>query len=214
MTAARQVGEPFVSGIILAAGRSARLGGDRLKQLLVADGEALVRRVARAALGSRLAEVLVVVGHAAPAVRRALVGLPLVVVENPEPDRGQSSSVAVGLSSIHSRARAAMFLPADQPYLSARLIDRLIAAYGAAGKQIAVPTCAGRRGAPVLFDRSLFHELRALRGDTGGRALLPGHSDAIVEVAIDDPLELADVDTEDDYRRLATAGRLRAPDWG
>ncbi|MCP4658364.1 MAG: nucleotidyltransferase family protein [bacterium] len=213
---ARRMEELFVSGVILAAGRSARLGGDRPKQLLVVDGEVLVRRVALAALGSRLAEVLVVVGHEAPAVLRALAGLNLLVVENPEYARGQSSSVAVGLGNVHSRARAAMFIPADQPFLSTRLIDRLIAAYGAAGRRIAVPACAGRRGAPVLFDRSLFHELAALRGDTGGRAVLPGHTDSIVEVPVDDPLEITDVDTEDDYRRMVAqaAGRRRAPDPG
>ncbi len=208
MTATRRAQGPFVSGVILAAGRSARLGGERPKQLLVVDGEPLVRRVALAALGSRLAEVLAVVGHEAPAVRRALAGLDLRVVENPEHARGQSSSVAAGLGSVHSRATAAVFLPADQPFLSARLIDRLIAAHGAAGTRIAVPTCSGRRGAPVLFDRSLFPELEALRGDTGGRAVLPRYPDAIVEVPVDDPLELADIDTEDDYRRvLARAAR-------
>jgi len=214
MTTARLTPGPFVSGVILAAGRSARLGKDRPKQLLVLDGEVLVRRVARTALGSRLAEVLVVVGYEAGAVRRALAGLEVAVIESPEHARGQSSSVRAGLRCVASRASAAMFIPADQPLVSARLIDRLIAAYGTSGKRIAVPTWAGRRGAPVVFDRSLFHELEALRGDTGGRAVLPRYAESIIEVPVDDPSELADVDTEDDYRRLvAPPENLIRPSW-
>lgn len=204
---------PFVSGVVLAAGRSTRLAGERPKQLLPCGGEAMVRRVARTALASQLREVLVVVGYQAPAVRRALAGLDLVVVVNSDYAGGQSTSVRAGLRRVDPRARAAMFIPADQPLLSPRLIDRLIAAYGESPKPIAVATWKGRRGAPVVFDRSLFGELEGLAGDCGGRALLPRYADAIVAVAADHPRELTDVDTPEDYRRLAAEIGMEAA-WG
>ncbi len=198
-----------VSGIVLAAGTSSRFGGvapegrqrNTVKQLLELDGRPLLRWVTRAALDSRLAEVIVVLGHAAERVAGALRGLEVRIVLNSYYRRGQSTSVHAGLARVAPDANAALFMPADQPLVSSRLIDRLIDAHRAGGK-IVVPTHAGRRGAPVLFDRVFFAELQCLEGDAGGRRLLPRHGDRIVEVEIDDPLELADVDSEADLRRL------------
>ncbi len=202
---------PPVSGIVLAAGTSSRLasgvtpeGGQRNlpKQLLELGGRPLLRRVAQAALGSRLSEVVVVLGHEARQVAAALDGLEVRTVVNPDYRRGQSASVRAGLAAAAPDARAALFLPADQPLVSSRLIDRLIAAWAGCEGAIAVPVRHGDRGAPVLFDRAYFAELAALEGDAGGRRLLPRHPAAIVEVEVDDPLELADVDTEEDLRLL------------
>ncbi len=189
---------------MLAAGTSSRLAGDTPKQLLELGGRPLLRRVTEAALGSRLAEVVVVLGHASERVASALAGLEVSTVVNLDYQSGQSTSVRAGLAGVAPEASAALFLPADQPLLSSRLIDRLIDAHDAGG-EIVVPAHAGRRGAPVLFDRALFTELEGLKGDVGGRALLPRHQKQIVEVEVDDPLELTDVDTEDNLRRLERA---------
>ncbi len=97
----------------------------------------------------------------------------------------------------------ALFMPADQPLVSSRLIDRLIDAHHAGG--IVVPAHRYQRGAPVLFDRAFFAELQDLEGDAGGRRLLPRYPREIVEVEVEDSLELADVDTADDLRRLEEA---------
>ena len=200
--------ETFVAGVVLAAGRSERFGG-RPKQLLELGGVSLLQRVVRAALASRLRQVVVVVGHAAPQMRRELAGLGVDQVENTAHAQGQSTSVRAGLERVDPGARAAIFLPADQPFLSSALVDRLIEAYEETGRPIVRPRAGSRRGAPVLWDRSLFPELAALSGDAGGRQLLPRHAEAVLEVEIEDPLELADVDTMDDYRRLREA--LRSP---
>ena len=191
-----------VAGIVLAAGASTRLAGDVPKQLLELGGEPLVRRTVRAAVTSRLLEVVVVLGHEARQVKAVLDGLDVRIVENPQFRNGQSTSVRAGLAAIDPRATAALFVPADQALLSSLLIDRLTEAHEASGKAIALPTFQGRRGAPVLFGRSLFGELEQLEGDTGGRALLPRFGDRIAEVAVEAPLELADVDTLEDLRRL------------
>jgi len=185
---------------VLAAGESRRMG--QPKQLLPFEGEPLVRRVARRALASRLAEVIVVVGHVAEAVRQTLTGLDVRIVENPAYRQGQSTSVIAGLEALAPQSDAAMFLMADQPFLDASLINRIIETYEETGGLILVPTYKGRRGSPVLFDRSLFDELHQITGDEGGRQVLRRHPQAIVCVPLDSERPLLDIDTPEGYRRL------------
>ncbi|MEM7352377.1 MAG: nucleotidyltransferase family protein, partial [Acidobacteriota bacterium] len=195
--------EPLrVAGIVLAAGSSTRFAGDRPKQLLELKGEPFVRRVAQAALAADLHPVIVVLGHAAEDVSTTLHGLDVRQVVNPDYTQGQSTSVRAGLTQVTDGSHAAIFLPADQPLLSSTLIGRLVATYRRTGAPIVVPTHGSRRGAPVLFDHALFGELEQLKGDTGGRAVLPRYASELVEVEVDDPRELADVDNESDLQRL------------
>jgi len=191
-------GTSRVSGVVLAAGASRRLPGDLPKQLLEWRGEPLVRRVARQARASRLAEVLVVIGHRGDAVRQALAGLDVGIVENPSYAEGQSTSVVAGLTALTASSRAAIFIPADMPNLEAPLFDRLIAAWEESDAPIVLPSHRGRRGAPVLFDRRLFAQLAAIRGDEGGRQLFPAHEAEIVEVEVESAEALRDVDSEED----------------
>lgn len=191
-----------VSGVLLAAGASSRFAGPRPKQLALFDEEPLVRRAARTALASRLRELIVVVGFAPAMVREALAGLPLRVVENPDFRAGQAGSLSTGLAAIDPTARAALVLPCDQPLLSADDLDRMIAAYESSAPPIVLPRAPRRRGAPALFDHTLFGDLARIEGDTGGRHLFERFTDRIVEVELSDPRALEDVDTAADLRRL------------
>jgi molybdenum cofactor cytidylyltransferase len=193
-----------VSGVVLAAGSSTRFGGPRPKQLAEIEGESLVRRTVRSALQSRLEEVIVVVGFQADKVREALDGLDVRLVENKEYERGQSTSVKAGLKRVSAAADAAMFVPVDQPLLSAEVIDQLLDAYQESGGPIVVPVFGDRRGAPTMFDRALFPELRKIAGDEGGRQLFGRYGHAIVEVALESEQPLLDIDDLDDY--LAAQG--------
>jgi len=197
-----------VAGILLAAGRSRRFGAGRPKQLFDVGGEPMVRRIARTVLASRLRPVRVVLGHAAAEVGAALAGLDVALVENPFFDEGQSTSVGAGLHDLAAEVGAAVFVPADQPLLTSELLDRLADAWSA-GARIVVPVAGRRRGAPVLFDRTLFGELAALTGDVGGRRLLPRYADLVVEISAD-PRELVDVDAPEDLGEL-TPSPIRAP---
>jgi CTP:molybdopterin cytidylyltransferase MocA len=190
-----------VSGVLLAAGTSRRFGG-RPKQLATFDGEPLVRRAARQALESRLAELVVVVGFEADRVRSVLEDLQLPVVENAAYGAGQSTSVAAGLEAVDEDADACLFLPCDQPYLAAKTLNRLLWAYERTGGGIVVPAFRGRRGAPTLFDRRYFPELRALTGDAGGRQLLQRHPESILSVDLESELPLLDADTPEELERL------------
>jgi molybdenum cofactor cytidylyltransferase len=197
-----QVTRARVSGVVLAAGPSKRFGDDPPKQLLELEGETLVRRVARMALESNLIDVIVVVGYRAREITAALGVLPLQVVVNPDFDQGQSTSVRVGLAEVRPNATAVMFLPADQPLLTRKVVDHLISAHEKTGAPIVVPVFEGRRGAPVLFDCTLFSELAQLSGDIGGRQLFPRYPDKILEVPLTSREPLLDIDTPEDWERL------------
>lgn len=194
--------ESNVSGVLLAAGPSRRFGGDLPKQLWPVGGEPLVARIARRAIASRLAEVIVVVGHQADRVSAALAGVPVRIVENPEHERGQAGSVKAGLGAADSAAAGVLFMPVDQPHLGVGLIDGLIELFEATGGPIVVPSCKGQRGAPVLFARSLFSELERIEGDAGGRQLFPRHSDGVVELPLEDGAPLLDLDCPEDLERF------------
>lgn len=188
-----------VSAVVLAAGTSERFGGELPKQLHSFRGETLVRRAARVALASAAAEVVMVTGHRADDVERAVAGLDVRVVRNPDHARGQSTSVRAGLAAIDPRSAGALFVPCDQPLLDAATLDRLIARFAELppqrGPWAVAPAYRGRRGSPVLVGRGLFAALEELAGDVGGRRVLAARPDRVVVVEVDDAAPLADVDT-------------------
>ncbi len=199
-------GSAKVAAVVLAAGGSSRLGKGRLKQLLRLGDESLVRRATRAALASRARETVVVVGCEAERVRAQVDDLPCRVVVNEAWRDGQSTSVKTGLAAVSRHARAALFLPCDQPALEAELLDRLIETFERTGAPAVHPVFRNRRGSPTLIARDLFPELEALRGDVGGRIVLLSHGDRIVTVELDDPAPLLDVDTESAWKLLLQGG--------
>lgn len=198
--------EPCVAAILLAAGRGTRFGPEP-KLLAPLDGKPLVRHAAEAALASRASPLLVVVGHAAEAVRRALAGLDLALVDNPDYAQGLSTSLRAGFAALPGEADAALVLLADMPGVGAALIDRLVAAYAGTRPVAVVPLAGGRRGNPVILDRRLAAAVAGLTGDRGAGLLLR-ELDGVVEVAIDDAGALDDVDTPEAYRRALTSTSL------
>jgi len=191
-----------IAGIVLAAGLSARMG--RPKQLLDWAGRPLVRHVVVQALQSRLDRVLAVINPAIPGLAAALDGLPVTLVAQPEPARGQGSSLSLGVAALPSGTRAAMILLGDQPLIDAAVIDRLLAAADSSERTIVAPLIAGRRANPVLFKSGWLAELAALAGDQGARDLIARHPEALLLVPVE--ASSADIDTEQDYQRLKAKG--------
>jgi molybdenum cofactor cytidylyltransferase len=101
---------------------------------------------------------------------------------------------------------AALIVLADQPFVRAETLDRMIEQHGRSGAEILIPVFEGRRGNPVLLDRAVFQEAMALEGDTGCRAIFGKHLDGIREVEVDDPGILMDLDSREDYERLREPG--------
>jgi molybdenum cofactor cytidylyltransferase len=206
MPAADAAPRDFLSGIILAAGASTRIG--RPKQLLPLDGRPVLQRVLDEAAASCLDEVIVVLGCRAPEIEAALhlpVARPVRVLVNPDHAAGQSTSLRVGLRAAQPQSVAAAILLADQPGVTAQLIDRLAAAFRAGHAPVVRPVyrdAAGRivPGHPVFLARRLWADVETLRGDQGARALLAAHPDWVAEVLVEREPP-ADIDTWADYRR-------------
>lgn len=191
-----------VAAVVLAAGASQRMG--QPKQLLPwgADGRPMLRHVVQTILAASPDEVIVVLGHAAERLAPALAGLPVQVVVNPAWADGLSASVRAGLDAVGPTAEAALFVLADQPHLTPQMVSALVARFRRSRAPIVAPLAGGQRGAPALFSRALFDELRAVRGDRGGRDLIARHPDLIAAVELPDAAPLADIDTPDDYAAL------------
>lgn len=195
-----------VTGIVLAAGLSRRLG--RPKQLLRLGGQTVIEHVVRAAVASSLDEVIVVLGARAEEIRSALGGLPVRFIVNERYEQGQGTSLATGIAALHGDADAAVILLGDQPGIATDVIDRVTAARRERGASIVMAAYEDGRGHPVLFGREQFAALRALSGDSGGREVIRTHPDMVVTVDVDGPVP-ADIDTEDDWR--AARGRTCHP---
>src|SRR3954447_12884857 len=194
-----------VAGLVLAAGRSTRMGGPN-KLLEEINGKALVRIATEHVLASRAGPVIVVTGHQRERVERALAGLPVTFVHNPDFADGLSTSLKAGIAAVPANCDGAIICLGDMPQVSAALIDRLIAAFDPErGALVAIPTIAGKRGNPVLWSRRFFPDLMRVEGDVGARHLIGGYREAVVEVPVHDAAAMTDVDTPEALIALRAA---------
>ena len=188
-------GNRNIAAVILAAGRSTRMGGPN-KLLAELGGKPLVRIVTEQALASKAQSVTVVTGHQAEQVEKALQGLKVTFVRNPDFAGGLASSVKAGIAAVPGKADGAVVCLGDMPLISAHLIDGLIEAFAPdRGNLIVVPVSDGQRGNPVLWSRRFFNELMTLDGDIGARHLIAKHSEAVAEVAVEGHGAFLDIDT-------------------
>jgi molybdenum cofactor cytidylyltransferase len=191
-----------VAGMVLAAGRSTRMG-ERNKLLQLFRGKPLVRHAVEAQLASKAAPVLVVTGHQGAEVERALAGLVVTFVHNRDFASGLAGSVKAGLAALSPDAPGVVVSLGDMPNVTGQVIDRLAEAFADRPEALAVvPTLLGQRGNPVLLSRALFAAVARLSGDQGARRLLDEAGDAIVEVPLDDPAIAIDVDTPEALQAL------------
>jgi molybdenum cofactor cytidylyltransferase len=198
---------PFVSGLILAAGSSRRLG--QPKQLLPFRGTTLLGWVvAQVAGASALDEVIVVLGGAAAEVRQRVDLGAARVVENPEFGEGCGSSYRTGLSALDPRAEAVAVLLGDQPGIERAVLDEVVGAWRERRDRIAATAYTDRLGHPLIFARSLFEQLAALQGDKAAWKILDAHPDWVHGVPISRPAP-ADVNTWTEYEALTPAPPVR-----
>lgn len=198
----RTPGIPSVSAIVLAAGRSSRMGVP--KSLIRIQAKSLLARVLENLAGARVSEVVVVLGHEAALVEREVNLRGACVVTNPDYMLGMSTSIRAGLRAADRSAAAYLIVLADQPFVAGATIDALIDTWMRRGTHILIPVFRGQRGNPVLVDRVLAPEMDLITGDVGFRALFAEHAHEILDVPVDDPGILFDVDTADQIRTLET----------
>jgi molybdenum cofactor cytidylyltransferase len=188
-----------IVAVVLAAGAASRFGSQKL--LAPFHGAALIRRTVENVLASRVSETVVVLGRDGEGVRRALAGLPVRFVPNPDFRSGLSSSLRAGVEAVEPSTLAAIIVLGDQPGVTPAIIDQVIAEGQRSGRPIVVPEYAGARGNPVMFDAAMFAELRTIEGDQGARAVIARDPARVATVCF--PFDMpADVDTPEDYARL------------
>jgi molybdenum cofactor cytidylyltransferase len=190
----------FISGLILAAGTSSRMG--QPKQLLPFRGTILLDWVmAQAESASALNEVIVVLGRAADEIQPRLRSTRAKVIVNPVFTEGCSGSYKAGMATIDPRAEAVMVLLGDQPGVESAVIDQVAEDWRTKAGTIALTSYRGRRGHPMVFARELFDQLRQLSGDKAAWKILDAHPDWVRDVAVDYAFP-DDVDTRQDYEAL------------
>jgi molybdenum cofactor cytidylyltransferase len=186
--------DPFVTGLVLGAGGSRRLG--RPKQLLPYGDGTLLGHVVGVARSCRFDQLVVAIGGAAREVRARvdLTGAELVL--NEAYGEGCSSSIAAALGTVDARCTTLVLMLGDQPGVTAATVAALLAGRGDA--PLAVCRYDDGRGHPIAFGAGVFAELADLHGDKGVWRLLDRRAAEVREVPIAGSIPL-DVDTPEDY---------------
>ncbi len=187
----------MISAILLAAGKSRRMGKPKL--LMPFGQSTIVGQAIDNLLSSVVDEVIVVVGYRAKEAIKTLVTKPIRLVTNPGYEQGMSTSIIAGLNIVDSQAQAVMLALGDQPLVNSQTINKLVKGFYNHDKGIAVPTCQGRRGHPIIFAIKYREKLLELKGDMGGRQIIKDHPDDILEVAVNCEGIYIDIDTVDNY---------------
>ncbi len=199
---------PGPSAVLLAAGTSSRFL--RTKQLALIGGRTLLERALDSVPASRVKETIVVVGHEAPLVSKAVgTRRGVKVVLNPAYREGMATSIRRGISAVAPGSNAVMIVLVDQPFITRRFLRGMLDAFEARGsKGIVAAARGGVVAPPAVFSRIYFSELSALRGDQGARSVIEKHMDSVSLVRVRSPLRLGDVDTPHD---LEVVRRLLEP---
>ncbi|MFN7472032.1 MAG: NTP transferase domain-containing protein [Roseiflexaceae bacterium] len=188
-----------VVAVILAAGLSRRLG--RSKQLLPWRGTTLLGYTIDVVRAAGISDIAVVLGHDAAAVRTALADRAVVFLENADYAMGQGTSVACGARWAQQRGcRRVVFLPCDQPLLTATHLQTLLAAHPSAAA--CMPRVGQQPTSPVVWGAQTLEILSQLSGPTGGRQLFAAGTVVPTYVDFDAPELLRDIDTPEDYAAL------------
>lgn len=199
----------MISGILLAAGSSERMG--RQKLLLDLRGKPVLQWVLEAALASVLDEIVCVFSEREIPDRISLNHEKLRWTRNEKASQGQSTSIGAGLSAISPASEAALFMVGDQPLVNPDLINGLIDLFRRGPSLIAAPMFQGQTRNPVLFRRELFPELLKLTGDRGGRALIERYKERAAFLEWSDETPFLDLDVWDDYEKLKRSYRAPPP---
>lgn len=169
------------------------------KALLPAGGETFLQRAVRVLREAGCSEVVVVVGGEAEVVDAA-DALDATVLLNADASSEQIDSLRIAIEGVALDCSAVVVLPVDLPLIRVDTVARVVAASKDGAGPIIVPSHDGVAAHPVAIDRDLFGELRADLPE-GLRSLIVRHAADVVDVAVDDPGAIVDIDTPEDYRR-------------
>lgn len=188
-----------VGALILAAGRSTRMGSSN-KLLAPLAGQPMVSHVIAAAKNANLATITLITGHDSDKMDQLFAHEQINIIYNPDYASGMASSLRRGLTTIDKNIDAVLVLLGDMPFVSTKVINSLVEAFYAAhnvgnGLDIVAPMYGNKRGNPVLWSVRYLDELRAIKGDTGGRYLLNKYAHRVAIVATEEDGSIIDIDT-------------------
>jgi len=195
----------MISGIILAAGASSRMGQAKAALPFGRTGETVLSRIVSTLLAGGVPRAIVVSGAHIDAVRRAMPSheTRARVIEHRGWTQGQLSSLLAGLEAVDdSLLEAVLVTPVDVPLVSASTVAAVIGAWRRTRAPIVRPANGTRHGHPVMFDRSVFDDLRTADPNVGAKAVFALHRDRVLNVEVDDAGAFEDIDTPGDYEKL------------
>jgi molybdenum cofactor cytidylyltransferase len=190
---------PSVAAILLAAGRSERMGA--FKPLLPFGEKTVIENCIDYLRRGGVETITVVLGHRAKEVREELKSLPVSFALNPNPKSEMNESIACGVRELPEGTKAALIALVDHPAIPADVVSRLITEWER-GAKLLIPESNGRGGHPVLVDLCYREQLLQLDPQIGLRGLFDAHLAEVRRVPVESPYIARDIDTWDDYRAL------------
>lgn len=187
----------MITGIILAAGFSKRMGTNKL--LIEIDGISIIQRVIEVAIQSNLDEIILV--YREEQIKLIADKYKIRSIYNENAHKGQSESLKLGVSYA-SLDSDYMFLMADQPFLTSDILNRLIDEYKKSDKSILVPYYNGNKGTPTIFSYKYKSEIMLIEGDKGGRDIIKSNIEEVNDFYIDDEICGYDLDSMEDIKKI------------
>lgn len=189
----------LVSAILLAAGKSERMGENKLLQPF--GGRTVIQRTLDSLLASRAGEVIVVLGNKAQEINASIGNRRALSVLNPNFAKGMSTSLVTGLGMVNQQARFIIVALGDQPLITTKVYNQLIETALNSDKGIILPVCKGERGNPIIISTKYRAELLAQTGDIGGRELLKAHPGDVLEVPVECEGVVININTKEEYEK-------------
>ena len=191
----------MLAAVILSGGESKRMSSP--KALIPCRGKTFLEHLLEAARHPRISPVIVVLGPHADAIRQAVNLDAVNVVINQEWEKGQLSSIQAAVRELQKRDETDGFLLflVDHPFISARLVDQLVAEFYRSEKPIVLPAFQGKRGHPVIFARRLYEELLAAPLDKGARTVVWAHAGEVLEVPTEEEGVVLNLNDPENLRR-------------
>ncbi len=187
----------MISAIILAAGKSERMGKNKL--LLPLADKPLISWVLDAVLASKIDDIVVVTGRDGDSIAKCFADAPIRRVHNRHYQSGQGSSIATGIRALSAASRCCFFIMGDQPFVDSNLINAMIADFRPG--EILQPVCRGVPGTPVAFAARYYKALSQLSGDIGGKAVIEKNRTYLRQFHWHKTLQFIDIDNPADFER-------------
>ena len=191
----------MIVAVVLSAGESSRMG--RPKALLPIDGQTFIERIVAALKQTKVAKIIVILGHNARELEAKISHLPVQILINTDYKQGQLSSLQLAVRDLQADADCDGMLVhlVDHPYLAPALVQEMIRRFYETKKRIIVPKFHGKRGHPVIFSNALFSELLSAPVAEGAKAVVNAHRDETLEIDTQEEGIAVDIDTPELYQQ-------------